>query len=67
MGQITDVYDPGSGTWISFKFSNYDRISQLSHIEPERFKSNFNELCGCVPLLGGYAFVPETYETVTIK
>jgi hypothetical protein len=49
IGQITEAYDATSGVWIPFKFANFDRISQISHIEPERFASNFNELCGCVP------------------
>jgi hypothetical protein len=66
VSKISDVYDPASAMWIPFTYENREIIAEISHIEPERFESNFNELCGCDQRLGGFPFVPQTFEMVTI-
>jgi The GLUG motif len=63
VSRITDVYDFRNATWVPFtnahaNVANYTTISQIAHIEPERFAGNFNAL---------YTFVPQTYETVNIN
>lgn len=63
---ISEAYNPAKGTWIAFTKSNSFLIQEISKIEPERFATNFNELCGCIAR-GSRPYVPETYEAVTIN
>ena len=66
---ISDAYDARDGMWTPLTDDNITTISGMSHVEPERFNSNFNELCGCVRprIAGSYPYTPRSYQTVNLK